>query len=122
MRVPHQRQFATESAEAMFKLKIAAGGPRAVQTAYAETGTALSDEKALKKWDHLVDFDNWTIDLPAAHHLTSELTTVDELGKMLYFGYHWSVMQWQRRTLVTSDHPVVLVPGDDRPHGVGWGS
>lgn len=126
LRVPAQRQFFDEMASSMAKLQVAAGGrPGLKEALTGDDGVAPSDEDVERLWMAMTsDFDGWSLKLPAAHHLKSSFEMLEGMARILRFGYHWSVQRWARRSLLTSDNPVVLAPGPDHQpvYGIGLGT
>jgi hypothetical protein len=92
-----------------------------VKEALAEAGEEISEEEARLRWEQMTAFDDWQIALPTEHHLKSELDMFEQMAEMLVLGFHWSVVTWERRTLLTGDHPVVLFPAPDHPQWSGVG-
>lgn len=121
LRVPAQREMADQMATSLMKLQVAAGGPRAIREALEANGQACTDEEVDAIWQGMTAFDAWNLKLTSAHHVQSSLEMLEVCAKALRFGFHWSVARWERRALLTSDHPVVLVRGEDHAAWSGVG-
>lgn len=121
LRVPAQREMSDQMATILLKLQIAAGGRNAIREALEVDGASRADEEIEEIWRSLTAFDDWSVELPGAHHLQSSLGMLEECAMALRYGYHWSVARWGRRTLLTSDHPVVLIRGEDHDAWSGVG-
>lgn len=121
LRVPAQRQQSDEMATVLMQLQLAAGGRKAIREALEADGVPRTDEEIEEAWRSMTEFDEWNVELPPAHHLQSSFGMLEECTAVLRYGYHWSVARWDRRTLLTSDHPVVLVRGPDHQEWSGVG-
>lgn len=124
LRVPHQREFETSIANALLKLQLAASGPDEIKAALEAAGHTPTEDEVDAAWRSLSRFDEWNIQLPNEHHAATTLGEVEPLASIVHSVFHWTVVRWQRQTLLTSDVPLVLVAAEDHPawSGVGLGT
>jgi hypothetical protein len=122
LRVPAQREQRDAMADLLAKLQLAAGGPNQLREVLRATeGREVSDEEVLEAWKQLRDFDEWQVKQSQDQHVAETLTLTDEFFPGLIELYDWAVVRWQRKHLLTSDVPLLLVPMSDWPawRGVG---
>jgi hypothetical protein len=121
LRVPERREWQDAVADLLLKLDMAAGGPTKLREVLEAEGENPTDEEVLSIWEDLREFDEWTISMPREHHLLESLNMLAEFTPLLLEGFSWAVVRWERRRLLTSDAPVLLVAGADWPawRGVG---
>lgn len=122
VRIPAQRAFRDSTTDLLLKLQMAADGPSGMRRILeAERGGPVPDEDVEAAWEELRDFDDWSFKLPREHHIKQTLELAVETAPIFEREYSWSVMQWARRHLLTSDLPVVLVAAPDAPSWRGVG-
>lgn len=122
LRVPLRREWNDGLADQLAKLEIAAQGPQVLREIGLQSvdGTPASDQEILAAWQTLAKFD-WKVSAPREHHVAQELKLAEEFAPILFNGYSWCVTRYQRRSLVTSDAPVMLFPGPGHPEWSGVG-
>ena len=121
LRVPANRQFSNAMADQILKLQVAAGGPKQLRDIMRSQGHDPTDEEVREEWARLGKFDNWNIALPTEHHVVQALQHALEFGPALSELYAWGVVRFERRALLISDVPVLLVPAHDWPQWSGVG-
>lgn len=121
VRVPRQRSFASQLADQITKLDIAAGGPRRIRAQMEADGLDPTDDEVLAEWGRLKDFDSYAISRTTEQHLATQFGLIHKLADMMLAGYQWTVMRWERCRLLTSDDPVILQRAADHPAWSGTG-
>jgi hypothetical protein len=116
LRVPRHREEMDALADQMLKRDVAAGGPMRLREVLRDTGEEYDDEAVKRAWEDLRNFD-WSIRMPREHHVIESLGMIDEFAPVLRDQYDWSVIRFERRRLMTSDHPLLLLPDQS---SLGW--
>lgn len=119
----HISQFATIYA----RLDVAAGGRAGLAARYQQaSGEDLAEEELEELWSHIVEPDSLDLQAGPALHLRRVLDLLPQIVKYFLFR-PWMLVRFERRTLITCDTPISLMPHpDDEPFmGVGlqtaWG-
>lgn len=122
LRVPMQRAFMDQMADMTMKLDMAAQGPSGMRRVLvSQLGREPTAEEVQDHWDAVKDFDDWQIHLTTNRHVVDLLEHAAEFGPALVDIYGWHPIRWQRKHLLTSDQPVVLVPPPNWPAWQGVG-
>jgi hypothetical protein len=110
LRVPGNREQIDAMQDSFMKLDMAAGGPMKMRDVLAaEFGRAPTEDEVREHWAAVRDFD-FTSTLPAEYHVQESMRMLDEFTPVLARAYTWNVIRWKRRSLLTSDMPVMLIP------------
>ncbi|MFD8685336.1 DUF4238 domain-containing protein [Streptomyces sp. NPDC059651] len=121
VRVPSIRQQGDEIADYLLKLTIAVKGKPQIREVMEKTlGRPPTEEEVEARWVSLTDFDSYSV----KRHPNSHLKLINELMPRTAAFFHsrsWGLCRFQRKALLTSDSPLVMVPapGDDPYEGVG---
>ncbi|MBN9606714.1 MAG: DUF4238 domain-containing protein [Actinomycetales bacterium] len=115
-RVPAQRRTMDEMARQMLRLQIGAGGKPGLRRMLEKQGGAVSDELVESLWALSTRSEGPPIERPRTAHIKQMLDLAEHLLKYLV-GRPWSLIHFDRRSLITSDAPVGLVRD---PRGDGW--
>lgn len=120
-RVPVQRRSLDQAAAMMARLQIGAAGKSGLRRRLAETGQEVSEDLVERLWAMSTQPDGPPIKRPVAEHLEQMLDLADELLKFIV-GRPWTLVRFERRSLITSDDPVALVadPSAEPWDGVGF--
>ncbi|WP_395640355.1 DUF4238 domain-containing protein [Pseudolysinimonas sp.] len=121
-RGPDQRRNMEHIAAQMTRLEIGHGGRDGVKAwAKSRRGVDISDELAEKLWDQATQPGGPPIQVTALAHIQQMLELAKELLKYTS-GRPWTLVRFDRRSLITSDTPVSLVarPDHDPAYGVGF--
>ena len=105
------------------RLEIGASGRAGVKGWFERNiGVELTDEQASAAWDEAIQPSGPPLSVPAAMHVKQIIDLSDELLPAI-LGRPWLLVDFDRRSLITSDSPVGLVrdPKDTHPFlGVGF--
>jgi Protein of unknown function (DUF4238) len=86
-------------------------------------GAVPSPEEVRLLRDWMGDDSNWYAEQSREQHILQSLDPISEASEILMSLYHWGVVRWPDRSLVTSDSPVLMVPFESQgPYGVGLGT
>ncbi len=120
-RVPVQRRSLDQAAAMMTRLQIGAAGKSGLRRRLAETGQQVTDDLVERLWAMSTGPDGPPVKRPVAEHLEQMLDLADELLKFIV-GRPWTLVRFERRSLITSDDPVALVadPSAEPWDGVGF--
>lgn len=121
VRVPQQRRTLDNVAAQMVRLQIGAGGKEALRRRLEQQGGAVTDELLEDIWEQSTRPEGPPIKRPRIEHIQQMLELSQELLKYLV-GRPWSLIEFDRRSLITSDAPVSLIPspGSQPWEGVGY--
>lgn len=115
LRSPAMRRMLDEFAEAALKLDIAVGGKAKLRTLMQEMeGRAVDDDEVDDMWRSLSDFDSYRMRQHPNEHLRLILDMLQMTTRMFY-ERGWWLIRFNRRALITSDTPVVLIPNPADP-------
>ena len=121
LRVPARRQAHDEIAEHLLKLMIAAGGKPGLRQRMEEAaGGPVPDRDVEETWAQVSDFSSYTIKASVAEHL-GQMGMMLPLVADVLLRRTWVLVQFQRKTLITSDHPVVQIWDPASPKALGQG-
>lgn len=84
-------------------------------------GAPISDERLEAEWTDLTRDSGTQLVPDVAEHMQSiEMLWIRATALLLE--RHWVVVKFRRKTLLTSDHPVTLIPDEDEgtSRGAGW--
>jgi hypothetical protein len=126
LRVPRHREQTNAMADLLIKLQVAGGGLGGLREAMTSAlGRVVTDDEVREQWDSFVaDPDGWHLELPTEHHVLQSFEHVEGLARIVAGTYSWGATTWERRALLTSDAPLVLVPAPNASpfYGVGLGT
>lgn len=121
LRVPARRQAGNEIADHLLKVVAAAGGkPAWRQHTENVAGGPVADNEVDRAWEQVANLSDYTIQVSTAEHLRV-------MGEMLplvaeaFMQRTWVLARFQRKTLITSDHPVVQIWDPAVPKWKGQG-
>ncbi|WP_460669466.1 DUF4238 domain-containing protein [Kocuria himachalensis] len=120
-RVPVQRRTMDHIARQMLRLEVGAGGKLGLRQRLERQGREVTDELVETLWQQATHHEGPPIQRPKAEHIKQMIELASELHKYIV-GRPWSLVQFDRRSLITSDAPVGLVqdPRDEAGWGVGY--
>jgi len=120
-RVPAQRRTMDHIARQMLRLQVGVGGKSGLRQQLERQGGKVTDELVETLWEQATRPEGPPIQLPKAEHIKQMLELAEELLKYIV-GRPWSLVRFDRRSLITSDAPVGLVrnPEDEPWFGVGY--
>jgi Protein of unknown function (DUF4238) len=119
LRTPATRRFFEQLAEHTFNLEVAAGGPQALRKALESRGETVTDEMVADEWKIIRDFD-WSLTLPTNEQLRQSLELAQEFAPAIA-SMAWHLVRFEHKKLLTCDHPVGLLPRNDKPAWSGTG-
>lgn len=121
LRVPARRQAANEMFDDLTKITLAVGGKQQLRKQLeVESGEPVSDEEVEQKWAERTDFSSYTVKAPVLHHLASMASGISAASAVL-MQRGWVLYRFERKALITSDHPVSLVRDPRTPRWLGVG-
>lgn len=101
----------------VIRLVVGTSGKAALRRHIEESeGAAISDDRLDAEWQDLTQTGGTEMSDDVAGHLASIAQMLSPTAHMLY-DEQWSLDCFERKALVTSDHPVVLLP---RPGAARW--
>jgi hypothetical protein len=122
LRGPDHRRSMDYLAAQMTRLEVEFTGREKVQQwVQKRHGVELDDDEAEKVWRQATQPGGPPITLAPIAHIEQIVQSADELLPYIS-GRPWMLIQFSRRSLVTCDSPVGLVPAEDREpwEGVGF--
>lgn len=121
LRGPSERQMLNENADIMFKLQMAVDGREGVRTALNHGAEVEATEQEVDAaFAEYSDTNSFQVELSPNEHVRFILEELRGVTRTMY-ARQWSVVEFQRKTLATCDHPVVLVPAEGHPPFMGVG-
>lgn len=120
-RVPVQRQSFDKAAAMILRLQIGAGGKSGLRKTLEERGQEVTEGLVEQLWAMSTRPEGPPIKRPVAQHLEQMIDLTDDLLKFIV-GRPWTLVRFERRSLITSDDPVALVayPTAEPWEGVGF--
>lgn len=120
-RVPVKRRTQNELAAQLLRLQVGVEGKEALRRKLDAPEFPVTDETLEHTWALITRPEGAPIQLSNAAHIEQMLNLSDAILKYL-IGRPWTLVRFRRRSLVTSDDPVALVPDpDDEPwQGTGF--
>lgn len=117
LRVEAVRTSQTEMQAQMIRLLVGASGKEALR-AHIESaeGTPIGPERLDAEWADLTKPGGPTLRPDASEHMRTVMELLPPTAEM-FASLQWSLGVYEQLTLITCDHPVVLVPHVDHP---GW--
>jgi hypothetical protein len=114
-RVPVQRRTIDHMAAQIARLQIGAGGKALLRRQLESLQGEITDEQLEHMWEQAIRPEGPPIQRPKIEHI--QQTTLKYI-----IGRPWSLVKFDRRSLITSDAPVGLVPdpNDEPRSGVGY--
>ncbi|MFJ8476578.1 DUF4238 domain-containing protein [Kitasatospora sp. NPDC094011] len=109
LRTPAARQVNSEIADMSLKLEIAARGREGMREALeAIEGRKVSEAEVDEGWELMADFDDYILEPHQNDHIAMMSRLFRGAAWRLY-GRSWNLIYFQRKPLVTTDTPVVLI-------------
>jgi hypothetical protein len=124
VRGPDTRTTLEDMQATMVRLEVGAGGRKNVKAWIKNYfGFDATDEQAQRIWEEATQPGGPPITIRTADHIKHLVETAEHLAKSLYTR-PWSLVRFERRSLITCDAPVSLIPrdGDEPWQGVGFGT
>lgn len=124
VRGPDTRATLEHMQATMVRFEVGAGGRKNVKGWIKNYfGFDATDEQAEQIWEQATQPGGPPITIRTADHIKHLTETAEHLAKYL-FARPWSLIRFERRSLITCDAPVSLIPhDDDEPwQGVGFGT
>ena len=120
-RVPVHRRTVDHMATEMLRIQIGAGGKSGLRKRMEDDGSKVTEAELEAMWAMATQPGGPPIRGNNALHIEIMAKTSDEILKYVV-GRPWSLVRFDRRSLITSDAPVSLVPdpAEDPSHGVGY--
>lgn len=121
-RVPSQRETLNHMAAQMMRLQVGAGGKQGLRRRLESTGGGeMSQDDLDTMWELITRRDGPPIELAVQAFVGQMFSTALEILKYLA-GRPWALVEFDRRSLITSDVPVGLIPGADADpwQGIGY--
>lgn len=121
LRGPAQRQMINEIYDVGFKLDVAVQGREGMRRALDFKATAKATEEEVDS--AVLDFsdtESFYIEAHPNEHIKSMLDNLEGITRTIYTRA-WTIIRFERRTLLLSDHPVALIPAVDHPQFMGVG-
>lgn len=120
-RVPVQRRTMDHIARQMLRLEIGAGGKLGLRRRLEQQGREVTDELVETLWQQATRPEGPPIERTKVEHIKQMIEVAAELHKYVV-GRPWTLVHFDRRSLITSDAPVSLVrdPQDEPGTGVGY--
>jgi hypothetical protein len=121
LRAEAVRTSQTEMQAQMIRLVVGVSGKQALrQHIEASEGVAIDDERLDAEWADLTKRGGPTLQADVAEHMRTVVDLLPPTTQMLA-SQQWSLGVYNKETLITCDHPVVLVPHADHPNWSGVG-
>jgi hypothetical protein len=119
--VPKHRRTMEYMAAQIARLEIGFGGRAAVKPWFEQKGVWITEEQAELLWQQATRPEGPPIKIPPVIHVDQMVELADALLPYIT-GRPWSLVRFDRRSLITCDTPVGLVPRRDRApwEGVGF--
>lgn len=115
------RQMFGEAWDLLVKMQIAIGGKEQLRDRLEALGPGpLGDADVDQAWREVSDFGAYTVDTPVNEHIAS-LGHRIEVAVNVLVPRTWVFVRFKRRSLITSDHPVVLIKDPSEPGFLGIG-
>lgn len=121
VRGPAFRRASNQVFDALSKILFAAGGKPELRRYLEEVeGRPVTDDEVDEMWEEMTDFDKYSVEPVTGDHLTTMGTSVPAVMQIMA-ARSWALCRFERKALITSDHPVILKPYDDHPPFMGVG-
>jgi len=120
-RVPSLRKSMDYIGAQMLRLQIGAGGKIGIRRTLERQGREVTDKLVDEIWEQAMRPGGPPIKRTKAEHIQHMADLSEDLVKYI-IGRPWTLVRFERRSLVTSDAPVGLVgdPDDEPWQGVGF--
>ncbi|MFJ2793962.1 DUF4238 domain-containing protein [Streptomyces sp. NPDC087290] len=109
LRTPAARQANSEIVDMSLKMEIAVQGRDGMREALeAVEGRAVSEAEVDEAWQLMTDFDDYTLE----PHQNDHIAMMGRLFRgtaLQFYGRSWNLIHFQRKALITTDTPVVLM-------------
>jgi hypothetical protein len=121
LRGPAQRQMLNEISDAIFKLDVAIQGRDGMRRALEHNSEAkATDEEVDSALLDFSDTGSYHLKTHPNAHIKSILSNLEKITQSLFIRA-WTIIKFERKTLLFSDHPVALIPAIDHPQFMGVG-
>lgn len=121
LRTPTQRQALDEIADILLKLQVGAGGrPQIRKLLRDRLGHKPTDEEVEERWQALSDFDSYRV-RPHQNSYLQNLVRMLPGTTAMFHDRAWTLIRFQRKTLLTCDNPVHLEHARGSQPGSGVG-
>ncbi len=104
-RVPVQRRTMNYIARQMLRLEVGAGGKPGLRRRLEQRGGEVTDELVETLWLQATRPEGPPIERPKVEHIKQMIELAEELHKYIV-GRPWTLVKFDRRSLITSDAPV----------------
>ena len=121
LRGPAQRQMLNEISDVIFKLDVAVQGRDGMRRALEHNSEAkATDEEVESALLDFSDTESFYIETHSNDHIKIMLNNLEKITQIIYVRA-WTIIEFERKTLLFSDHPVALIPAIDHPQFMGVG-
>lgn len=120
-RVPVQRRTMDHLARQLLRLQVGAGGKPGLRRRLKQQGAEVTDELVELVWEQATRREGPPVERSKFEHIKQMIELAGKLHKYIV-GRPWTLVQFNRRSLITSDAPVGLVQDvrDEASMGVGY--
>lgn len=120
-RVPVQRRTQNQLASQLLRLQVGVGGKETLRQKLEAMDVPLKEGDLERTWELITRREGAPLRLSNAVHIEQMVNISDSIFKYIV-GRPWSLVRFARRSLLTSDDPVALVPDPDSEpwKGVGY--
>ena len=119
VRTRRTRDEISTLADDIMKMEVAIKGKDGLRAAYEAMGESLPDEELDAEWRDWSDFDSWEVRPHHHSHLQIMGEMVREVMAVMFGQRRLGIVRFERRALLTSDHPVAVYA--DAPEYLGVG-
>jgi hypothetical protein len=121
LRVPAMRNLVNASGDEMFKLEVATQGKEGIERFLrSHLGREPLPSEVSKSWDEMTDFASYKVVPSNNEHLFLMFDMASGLTRT-FLARSWTVIHFERKTLLTGDNPVCLLEAADHPKWMGLG-
>ncbi|MCX4965798.1 DUF4238 domain-containing protein [Streptomyces sp. NBC_00654] len=121
LRVPAHRKAGNEVTDHLVKTTMAMGGKPGLRSRMEELAKGpVADDEVERAWAEVSDFSNYEVRSDNAEHLSLMGMMIPEIA-LLLMSRTWVLVRFSRKTLITSDHPVVQIWDPSVPDWIGQG-
>jgi hypothetical protein len=121
LRTSTQRRSHAELADLLLKLKIGVQGKPGVRDGLrAQYGREPTEAEVEELWATVSDFDSYEV-TPHPNASLRIMTKMVPKTAAMFQARAFSLVYFERKTLITCDNPVYLAPAPDHPEGMGIG-
>lgn len=121
LRGPAERQMFNEMYDVFFKLDVAVQGREGMRRALNHNADEEATEEEIDEmYADFTDTEAFHIEAHPNEHIRSMLENVEGITRSIY-SRSWTLIRFERRTLLLSDHPIALIASTDHPPFMGIG-